>query len=977
MTPEEFVTKWKAVELKERSAAQSHFNDLCRMLNEPSPTDADPTGEWYCFEKGATKSTGGEGWADVWKRDHFGWEYKGKRKDLNAAFAQLQQYALALEHPPLLVVCDLDRFQIHTNWTNSVSEVHEFALDDLRDAAIREKLKWVFSDPEKLKPGKTRQALTEQAAGEFANLAQRLRDHGHKSEAVAHFINRLVFCMFAEDVELLPNKMFRRMLEHALRRPEEFEALASDLFRAMKAGGRIGFEHVAWFNGGLFDDDNALPLGKEEIVLTLSAANLDWAEIDPSIFGTLFERGLDPDKRSQLGAHYTDRDKIMLIVEPVIIRPWRDEWERTKSVIAEHMASVAAARERRPTKQSEARRVHAAARRAEEAGLRAARSAFQGYLERLRTFRVLDPACGSGNFLYLALLALKDLEHRANIEAEVIGLQRVAPAIGPECVLGIEINPYAAELARVTVWIGEIQWMRRNGFDVSRNPILKPLETIENRDAVLNSGGTEATWPAVDAIIGNPPFLGAKLMKGWLGVDYTDRLRNCFKGRLPGFSDLVCFWLEKAREATLKGKCRRVGLVATSSLRGGTNRVVLDAIAEKLVIYDAWSELPWTIEGARVEVSIVCFAHAADSPELRRLNGAPVAGINADLTTGINLTTAKALTENENISFLGIQTSGPLDISGDFAREMLQMPNNPNGQGNSDVLKPYWNGDDVAGRPRDRWLIDMPVGLSDASASLFQAPYEYLRQTEYTPLRGKPPVSFMNYRRNTPAQNKSWWEPHRPRPAMRRCIEKLTRYIVTPETAQYRLFVWLKYPTLPDKNLIVIVRDDDTTFGILHSRFHEAWALRLGTSLEDRPRYTSTTTFASFPFPQGLTLNIPAATYADNPHASAIADAARRLNELREAWLNPPELVRYEPEVVPGFPDRIVPVSTNAAAILKSRTLTNLYNDRPTWLTNVHRDLDAAVAAAYGWPGDISEDDALAALLQVNAARTGTLEAAQ
>lgn len=208
MSPDEFIAKWKTVELKERSAAHSHFIDLCRMLDEPAPTDVDPTGEWYAFERGATKTTGGEGWADVWRRDHFGWEYKGKRKDLNAAFAQLQQYALALENPPLLVVCDMDRFRIHTNWTNSISEVHEFSLDDLRDANVRQKLKWVFSDPERLKPGKTRQALTEEAAAEFAKLAQRLRDRGHAAETVAHFINRLVFCMFAEDVDLLPNKMF-------------------------------------------------------------------------------------------------------------------------------------------------------------------------------------------------------------------------------------------------------------------------------------------------------------------------------------------------------------------------------------------------------------------------------------------------------------------------------------------------------------------------------------------------------------------------------------------------------------------------------------------------------------------------------------------------------------------------------------------------------------------------------------------------
>jgi hypothetical protein len=260
VTPDQFIAKWKVAELKERSAAQSHFIDLCGMLDEPAPTDADPTGEWYAFERGATKTTGGEGWADVWKRGHFGWEYKGKRKDLDAAFAQLQQYALALENPPLLVVCDLNRFRIRTNWTNSVSEVHEFTLDDLRDATVRQKLKWVLSDPERLKPSKTRQTLTEQAAAEFAKLAQRLRERGHPSETVAHFINRLVFCMFAEDVDLLPNKMFKRMLEHTLSRPDEFEMMASDLFRAMKAGGRIGFEHVAWFNGGLFNDDAALPL---------------------------------------------------------------------------------------------------------------------------------------------------------------------------------------------------------------------------------------------------------------------------------------------------------------------------------------------------------------------------------------------------------------------------------------------------------------------------------------------------------------------------------------------------------------------------------------------------------------------------------------------------------------------------------------------------------------------------------------------
>jgi type II restriction/modification system DNA methylase subunit YeeA len=333
LTPEQFINKWQAAELKESAAAQSHFNDLCHMLGELTPTDADPKGDWFCFERGATKTTGGDGWADVWKRGCFGWEYKGKRKDLNAAFAQLQQYALALENPPLLVVCDLDRFRIHTNWTNSVSQVHEFSLVDLKDPDVRQKLKWVLSDPEKLRPTKTRQKLTEDAAAEFAKLAKSLRDRGHHPELVAHFINRLIFCMFAEDVDLLPKKLFSRLLKSVASNPDQFEARASDLFKAMKAGGEAAWEKVDWFNGGLFNDDTSLPLTKEDLELVIRAAELDWSEIDPSILGTLFERGLDPDKRSQLGAHYTDRDKIMLIVEPVVVRPWMTEWAKVKAEI--------------------------------------------------------------------------------------------------------------------------------------------------------------------------------------------------------------------------------------------------------------------------------------------------------------------------------------------------------------------------------------------------------------------------------------------------------------------------------------------------------------------------------------------------------------------------------------------------------------------------------------------------------------------
>ena len=559
MTPHEFIAKWRASTLKESSASQEHFIDLCRLLGEPTPAEADPTGEAYCFERGARKDTGGDGWADVWKRRHFAWEYKGKRADLDAAFGQLRLYALALENPPLLIVSDMLRFRIRTNWTNSISKTYEFDLDDLADAAARDRLKWAFSDPERLRPGETRQSLTEQAAQSFATVAQSLRERGDDPQAVAHFVNRLVFCMFADDVGLLPGHMFTRMLEQARRVPDRFTDLAGALFQGMAKGGLVGFETVDWFNGGLFDDATALPLEKPDLDAVLAASNLDWSEIDPSILGTLFERGLDPDKRAQLGAHYTDRDKIMLLVEPVVIRPWLAEWAAEKAEIAAELERAEAAK----STATRTKRRNDAERR------------YRTFLNRLRAFTVLDPACGSGNFLYLALQALKDLEHRVQFEAEALGFQRAFPVIGPANVKGIEINPYAAELARVSVWIGEIQWMRRNGFAEARDPILKPLDTIECRDAILTPDGAEPDWPEADVVIGNPPFLGGWRLIAHLGEDYVSRMSPVYAGRVSGAADLVCYWFEKAGQQIALGKARRAGLVATNSIRGGANRKAL------------------------------------------------------------------------------------------------------------------------------------------------------------------------------------------------------------------------------------------------------------------------------------------------------------------------------------------------------------------------------------------------------------------
>ena len=946
MTPAEFITKWRASELKESAASQEHFLDLCRLLGEPTPAEADPKGERYCFERGARKDTGGDGWADVWKRHHFAWEYKGKRANLDAAFRQLRQYTLALENPPLLIVSDMARFRIHTNWTNSVSKIYEFTLDDLADAAIRDQLKWAMAEPEQLRPGETRQALTERAAATFAALAHALRERGHAPQEVAHFVNRLVFCMFAEDVGLLPNKMFTRMLEQACERPEAFATMTRTLFGAMATGGLVGFDSVAWFNGGLFDDDRALPLEKSEIKITLDAAALDWSEIDPSILGTLFERGLDPDKRSQLGAHYTDRDKIMLIVEPVVIRPWLAEWEATKAEIVASLdkatAAKSASRQTRRRRRSEAERI------------------LSKFLERLRAFTVLDPACGSGNFLYLALHALKDLEHRVQLEAEALGLEREFPAIGPANVKGIEINAYAAELARVSVWIGEIQWMRRNGFNESRDPILKPLDTIECRDAILTPEGEEPEWPEADVVIGNPPFFGSRLMLRTLGEDYTQKLRQTYKELVPASADLVCYWLSKAERLAAKGTVERVGLVTTNSVRDGTNRTVLDRVVRNSTLYEAWSDEPWVIEGAAVRISIVCFAGQKAGLN-SHLDNVPVGSIYADLTAdGVDLTQAVQQVENAGVAFAGSKKYGAFDISGDLARTWLCLPANPNGKPNSDVLRPWINGMDVARRPAGKWIIDFGSSMRESDSALYEAPFAYV-------VEHVKPARIRDRARQT---REFWWRHERPRPEMWEALRGLSRYIATPAVAKYRPFVWRDVRTCPDQQLIVISRDDDTTFGILHSRFHEVWSLRLGTRLGkgNDPRYTPTTTFETFPFPKELTPNIPAADYANNPHAVAIAEAARRLVELRDRWLNPPEWVEWEDEPVPGYPKRPVPRNEDAAKALKKRTLTNLYNTRPQWLADAHATLDAVVAAAYGWPADISEDKALRELLALNLA---------
>lgn len=927
MLVHEFQAKWRNASLKERSAAQEHFIDLCTMLGQPTPATADPIGARYTFEKGLTQAGGGQGFADVWMLNHFAWEYKGRHANLDAAYRQLLMYKDDLQNPPLLVVCDLNRFRVYTNFTGTVTQIHEFTLDQLDRPEFLRVLRNLFENPTALKPGVTVEKATTDVAERFGDLALHLSARGVDPHRAAHFLVQLLFCLFAEDIGLLPNRIFNRLMQFAARNPDQFQQQVEALFVAMRDGGVVALEEIPKFNGGLFAEVDVVRLEPQELTALAEAATLDWSSIEPSIIGTLFERSLDPSKRAQLGAHYTGRRDIERVVEPVLMAPLRRKWEAVQAqaeVLREAWQGAATPR----TAQN---------RRNE---LIALLGQFQ---DELSSIRVLDPACGSGNFLYVALAALLDLEKEVSRYAATSGLSALFSQVHPRQVLGLEINEYAAELASVVIWIGYLQWLQQNGMLGQRSgSILENLGNIRLQDALLDRSDPdhpkEAQWPEADVIIGNPPFLGAKKLRSELGDGYVSDLFKTYGNRVPGMSDLVCYFFEKGRSQIEAGHSGRAGLLATNSIRGGASRTVLDRIKATGDIFLAWPDEPWILDGAAVRISIVGFDNGVES--VRLLNGDVVSLINSSLTAGVDLALVQRLEENAGLGFVGDVKAGAFDITGDRARQWIALPLNPNGQPNSDVLLPWINGLDITRRPRDMWIIDFGVDVPEDKAALYEAPYEYVRE-HVKPARDK--VKRARYRQY-------WWLHAEPVSGMRSAIGPLNRYIVTPTVAKYRLFAWVDGAVIPDHQLIVFARDDDYFFGVLHSRAHEVWSLRMGTWLGvgNDPRYTPTTCFETFPFPRPT-----------DEQRAEIGAAAKALDDLRRAWLDPPDADE---------------------ATLKKRTLTNLYNQRPTWLSNAHARLDRAVWAAYGWPEPPAETDdetILTRLLALNLERAGESDIAR
>ena len=847
------------------------------------------------------------------------------------------EYRDDLENPPLLVVSDFERFEVHTCWNATKPRKFEFHLSDLlrHEPTLtcpippQDVLRAVFQDPEQLRPEHVSAKVTEAAALRFSQLAERLelegphRLTGEGKIEVAHFLMRLLFCLFADSVKLLPDHLFRKLVEENRSDPKRFVKKLRGLFRAMASpDGTFGPYDISWFNGGLFDDrDVVLELTRADMGILFDVSRLDWSSIEPAIFGTLFERSLDSGKRRLIGAHYTSSADIRLLIRPVLMEPLRKRWNAVLLGLKEldaKLQNAATAEYRKVLGQMEGRLL--------------------SWMQELSSVRILDPACGSGNFLYVALRQILELWHEASSYAAQRGLKTIlANAAGPQQLYGIETDFYAHQLASIVVWIGYLQWRHETGQGFDDQPILKKLENIENADAILRykaGKAYEATWADADYIIGNPPFLGGKNLRRELGDKYVNDLFEVYAARVPAEADLVTYWFEKARAGVEQGRTKRVGLLATQAIRNGANRLILDRIQATGRIFWAQADRAWLLDGAAVRISMVAFDNGEEPT--RTLDGHEVAVIHADLTSGVNLASARRLKENAGLCFMGSTKVGSFELSGEDGKRMLSRPLNPNRRPNSDVVRPWVNARDITGRPRGMYIIDFGVSMTEADAALYEMPFEHVK-------KHVKPERIKNRRES---RARRWWLLGETLPALRIALEPMRRYIATPRVSKHRLFVWQPVATVPDSRVLALTRDDDYFFGILTSRFHESWTLANASwhGIGNDPTYVKETCFETYPFPW-----LPGYEPENHSHVLAIGAAARNLIDRRDAWLNPK--------------------GTTAAEVAK-RTLTNLYNQRPQWLHDLHANLDRAVAAAYGWRADISDDEVLVRLLDLNLERS-------
>jgi hypothetical protein len=1043
-----FIGRWDCTGQAERANKDMFLTEPCALLGLPQPQPAKGGRGDYRFERHVihheADGTTSTRKIDLYKRECFVLEAKQgdnpprqgtlfgpaeqeRRANVRRSGAWTQQmlkakgqaegYARDLPReegwPPFVMVCDVGFcFDLYADFSGTGKHYAQFPdregfrvyLADLRRPEIRERLRAVWLDPHSLDPARKRVRVTREIAELLAKLARSLEGKGHSPNQVATFLMRCIFCMFAQSVGLLPSRTaFTELLQDCRANLPVFSPLVKDFWRAMNEGGFFSAMQafVLRFNGGLFAPGphgavEPLPADAEVLDLLIIAARRDWSDVEPAIFGTLLENALDTKQRGELGAHFTPRAFVERLVLPTVMEPLRAEWDGVK----------------------------AAAVQTAEAGDRpGAAKLVRAFHARLCAIRVLDPACGTGNFLYVTLELMKRLEGEVlDLLADVLPgegdrLDIVGASVDPHQFLGLEKNPRAVPVAELVLWIGWLQWhfrTRRNAPPAE--PILRDFHNIREADALLTYDSEEAerdarghpvtrwggvtkphpitgedvpdesdrlpvmrpvgakptVWPDADFIVGNPPFIAGKDLRAELGSGYAKALWKAYP-KVPKSADIALhFWWKGAQ--ALKGvrsqgrpvgggkarspvPTRRFGFIASNSLRQVfCRRVVADAMEAKppLHLVFAIPDHPWTDGkgaaavriamtvaekglGGGVLSTVVQEVPGADGVPDVRLSS--VTGrINADLTIGTDVKSARPLRSNDGLASPGVKLHGSGFIVSPTTARALGLGKVP---GLERHIRQYLNGRDVLQKSRGQMVIDL-FGLSEESVRRrFPSVYQHV-------LNRVKPERDLNQRES---YKKHWWIFGEPRSDLRPAIADLARYIATVETAKHRVFSFVTSDILPDNRLICIALEGAFWLGVLQSRLHVAWALATGGLLEDRPIYTKTECFDPFPF--------PAAAPRQRAEIAAIAEELDALRKTR--------LAAHPHLTLTGLYNVL-------AAVRAGRPLTAAEKDvhdagHVSILRTLHDRLDAAVADAYGWPADLPDAEIAARIVALNAER--------
>jgi hypothetical protein len=1039
MQVEEFIARWKDTGGSEHANYQLFVIELTELLgvDRPNPATDDDSNDHYRFERPVTfahthKRT--TGFIDAYRAGHFVLETKqgvNQKKNRAADLAkgtaarsqkrighgvrgtsawddtmlkarnQADNYARAVARddgwPPFLMIVDVGHvIELYADFSKQGQGYNQFPdgnryriyLEDLRKDEIRDLLCTIWTDPYSLDPSLKAAEVTRDIAAHLAELGKSFEGQGHDSKTVASFLMRCLFSMFAEDVELIPRGSFEELLQKLRGHPEDAEYALSGLWQAMDKGeyAHALLTKVKRFNGGLFKDPSALPLNNQQLDLLIEAAEADWKQVEPAIFGTLLERALDKRQRHKLGAHYTPRAYVQRLVTPTIIEPLREDWRDVQTAVQ---------------------------RLTEDGKTDEALKLVRDFHHQLCETTVLDPACGSGNFLYVALEMMKRLEGEVTSLMIELGDTRPLITVDPHQFLGIELNPWAANVAELVLWIGYLQWhFRTYGTAAPSEPVLRDFKNIRNADAVLEwSGRTPrmdadgdpvtrwdgvttmrhpvtgeevpdpaarvqvfdyanpkpTQWPRAEFIVGNPPFIGASRLRDNLGDGYVEALWKAYP-KMPQSADLVMFWWEKAALAaraynakTGKGT-RRFGLITTNSLRQTFNRRVLEPHLndpkKPLSLLFAIPDHPWvdTLYGAAVRIAMTVGAAgnragrlltlATESKEKSEADGRQVTfdhqigKVFANLQIGADVAGSKPLLANDGLASRGVALHGAGFILKPDKARALGYQEEQNAKG---LIRPYLNGRDVNQSSRGVFVIDTyPLSLSDlkvASPGIYQHLSDNVR-----PEREQNRETFRR-------ENWHWFG--RTHKEYRAFTEGLRRFIVTTETSKHRFFTFVDGNTRADNMLVAFGLEKADMLAMLSSRHHVEWALAAGGRLGygNDPRYNKSRCFDPFPFPD-------------------LTDDQRTcLRALGE------ELDAHRKRQQAAHPKLTLTQMYNVLEKLRAGE-TIAGKDREIYdqglisiLKDLHDQIDAEVAWAYGWPVDLSDEDILFRLVALNKTR--------